>query len=222
MKRPLALATVLKEALAGLHLEEAALDARILAMWAEVVGEQLGAVSRAATVRAGTLTVITQSSAWSQDLSFHRPTIFERYRERLGRDRHGRDYVREIRFRVGVLPVRRGKGDGANLAGKRLAVRGIRLPDARIREISTGIASDDEEMAQAIRRSLTRQAQADQWNREHGAAACTRCGAAHRTGTPLCPACRIEDGDTPVRGHAEPDPPYVPRNPAPGASNSDG
>ena len=68
--------------------------------WPQVVGEQMARASEAQRVQAGgTLLVNTRSSVWSQELSFHKPAILRRYKERLGKE-----WVKDLRFSVG--PVR--------------------------------------------------------------------------------------------------------------------
>jgi predicted nucleic acid-binding Zn ribbon protein len=71
--------------------------------WAEVVGPQVAAVTRAEAVNAeGTLWVRVASSAWANELSLMAPRILGR----LNHDRQG--HIKEIRWLVGLpAPDRR-------------------------------------------------------------------------------------------------------------------
>lgn len=178
------LAAVLNQALKNLDLQEAALEARVVMLWPEVVGPQLSKATEARRVQAGTLLVVTRNSAWNQELSFQKAHIVRRYRERLGED-----YVKDVRFTVGAV---RGKAEPGNQAPPDEEVRRIRLPVDEVARIRAASEGADAELAQAIRRALTREAQIRHWHLEHGARACERCGAAHRSPHERCPACRLE------------------------------
>lgn len=179
------LSAVLAQALKNLDLEEAALEARAVMLWPEIVGPQLARATEARKVQGGTLVVVTRNSAWNQELSFQKTGIVRRYRERLGRE-----YVTDVRFNVGAV---RGRVEpSATGTPPEEEVRRIRLPADEIAAIRAASESGDPELAQAIRRALTREAQLRRWQLSHGARACTSCGSAHRTPHDRCPACRLE------------------------------
>ena len=180
------LSKILDDAMRRLDLGEAALDARAVMLWAEVVGPQMAKASEAQKVQAGTLLVTARSSAWNQELTFQRQTILRRYRERLGKD-----YIKDLRFTVG--PVRGVVDPSASHNPPEAEVRRIRLPEAEVARIQEASQGGDPELSQAIRRALTREAQLREWRLRHGAKACPRCGAAFRTQQDLCPACRQDD-----------------------------
>jgi predicted nucleic acid-binding Zn ribbon protein len=70
--------------------------ANVVDRWAEVVGPQVAAVTRAEAVNAdGTLWVRVASSAWANELSLMAPRILAR----INQDRQGQ--IREIRWLVG-------------------------------------------------------------------------------------------------------------------------
>jgi predicted nucleic acid-binding Zn ribbon protein len=177
------LSRVLEEALKKLDLTDAALEARAVMLWPQIVGPHMAKASEAQRVRGGTLLVVTRSSGWNQEFGFQKGAILRRYRERLGTD-----FVKDLRFSVG--PVRGSPVAPAGQPPPDAEVRRIRLPEARIEEIRRASATDDPELSQAIRRALTHEAQLRQWHLEHGARACPGCGAAHRSARDLCPACR--------------------------------
>ena len=179
------LSRVLEDALRRLD-HDAGLEARAVMLWAEIVGPQMAAASEVRTFQGGTLVVTTRSSGWNQEFTFQKERILRRYRERLGKE-----VVRDLRFKVG--PVR-GVSPAAELRSPpEEEVRRIRLPASEVEAIRKASESDDPELAQAVRRALTREAQVRIWRLRHGAKACPRCGAAYHTPHDLCPACRQDD-----------------------------
>jgi predicted nucleic acid-binding Zn ribbon protein len=177
------LSQVLESALKRLELEDAALEARAVMVWPQIVGEQMARATEAQKVQAGTLVVITRSSSWSQELAFQKPGIVRKYRDRLGKD-----FVKDLRFVVGA--VRGLASPGALSRPPEAEVRRIRLPQEEVDRIARASETGDPELAQAIRRALTHEAQLRLWHLEHGAKSCPRCGAAYRTVHDVCPACR--------------------------------
>jgi predicted nucleic acid-binding Zn ribbon protein len=185
------LSHVLDEALRKLDLTEAALEARAVMLWPEIVGPQVARASEARKVQGGTLLVVTRSSAWNQELGFQKEAVLRSYKERLGKA-----FVRDLRCTVG--PVR-GVAP-AHAEPPPAEVARIRLSQTEIEQIRRASQTEDPELSQAIRRALTREAQVRQWQLEHGARPCPRCGAAYRTSQPLCPACRQDDATAGVPG----------------------
>ncbi|MFN3651887.1 MAG: DUF721 domain-containing protein [Armatimonadota bacterium] len=180
------LAEVLSGTLRRLELEDAALEAKALMLWPEIVGEQMAKASEARKIQGGALVVTVRNSAWSQEFAFQKSFILRKLRERLGKE-----LVKDLRFVVGAV---RGVADPhATMRPPTEEVRRIQLSEtenARIRAAAED--TEDPELAQAIRRALTREAQIRQWHLEHGAKACTTCGAAHRSAADVCPACRVK------------------------------
>jgi predicted nucleic acid-binding Zn ribbon protein len=179
------LSQVLEQALRRLD-GDAGLEARAVMLWPEIVGPQLSRVSEVRGVQNGTLVVLTRSSAWNQELSFQKAAILRRYRERLGKE-----VIHDLRCVVGAVRGRAAPSAAAEPPEEE--IRRIRLPAAEIERIRTAAENPDPELAQAIRRTLTREAQLRHWHLEHGARSCARCGAIHRTSRDLCPACRQDD-----------------------------
>lgn len=63
--------------------------------WAEVVGEQIAAVTSPVSERAGEVTVGCSDSVWAQELDLMQAQLLERLRERLGERA-----PKSLRFRV--------------------------------------------------------------------------------------------------------------------------
>lgn len=176
-----ALSDVLEEAVRRWNLAEPALEARAVQCWPEVVGAQMARASRAERIIAGTLHVTAVSDAWHTEISFLRPLLLRKYRERLGEP-----FVKAIRVRVGRIEA----ASGSAPPPPDEEVRRIRLPEEERARIEAASRADDPELSQAIRRALTREAQLRVWRLEHGARACTQCGCPFRSRGRICPACR--------------------------------
>ncbi|HEY2335639.1 MAG TPA: DUF721 domain-containing protein [Solirubrobacterales bacterium] len=63
--------------------------------WAEVVGEQIDAVAKPVSERAGEVTVSCSDSVWAQELDLMQGQLLERLQERLGESA-----PQSLRFRV--------------------------------------------------------------------------------------------------------------------------
>lgn len=75
--------------------------ARVAAAWPEVVGRDVARHSQPVQILRDTLVVVTQSSAWSEQLSFLSERILASLAERFGLQE-----LRRLRFRVGKLSRR--------------------------------------------------------------------------------------------------------------------
>jgi predicted nucleic acid-binding Zn ribbon protein len=64
-------------------------------VWAELVGEQVAAVSELVSERGGELTVACADAVWAEELDLMQERLLERLRERLGEAA-----PRSLRFRV--------------------------------------------------------------------------------------------------------------------------
>jgi predicted nucleic acid-binding Zn ribbon protein len=95
--KPYAIRDVLNDWLAKSGLAKRLDVSQVVDRWAEVVGPQIAAVTRAEAVNAeGTLWVRVASSAWASELSLMAPRILSK----LNQDRRGQ--IREIRWLTGL------------------------------------------------------------------------------------------------------------------------
>ena len=95
--KPYAIRQVLDDWLAKSGLGKRLDVSQVVDRWAEVVGPQIAAVTRAEAVNAeGTLWVRVASSAWANELSLMAPRILGQ----LNQDRRGQ--IREIRWLTGL------------------------------------------------------------------------------------------------------------------------
>jgi predicted nucleic acid-binding Zn ribbon protein len=95
--KPYAIRQVLDDWLAKSGMGKRLDVSQVVDRWAEVVGPQIAAVTRAEAVNAeGTLWVRVASSAWANELSLMAPRILGK----LNQDRRGQ--IREIRWLTGL------------------------------------------------------------------------------------------------------------------------
>ena len=95
--KPYAIRQVLDDWLAKSGMGKRLDVSQVVDRWAEVVGPQIAAVTRAEAVNAeGTLWVRVASSAWASELSLMAPRILGK----LNQDRRGQ--IREIRWLTGL------------------------------------------------------------------------------------------------------------------------
>jgi predicted nucleic acid-binding Zn ribbon protein len=170
-----------------LQLEPVLREARALTLWPEVVGPQLAAATRAENVREGVLSVVTRTSSWAFELTFHKERILKALNARLGRGT-----VRDIRFRVGCPDEPEAPPPPAPIPPA-AELAATPLSDESAAAIAAAVAAhSDPDLRVRVAEALAAEERRAAWLREHGYRPCARCGALHRRLTPDCPACRRE------------------------------
>ncbi|MFH1137984.1 MAG: DUF721 domain-containing protein [Pseudomonadota bacterium] len=102
--------------------------ARVFDVWAEAVGEYNAANSRPESLNNGRLTVIVESAAWIDRLSYLKQEFIDRLNQALPGP-----LVKEIKFQVGRVALRESPdraGEGRSHT-RQPAVRPLRSPEAR-------------------------------------------------------------------------------------------
>jgi len=84
---------LVRSALGQLGVRERVLEQQAVGNWAEVVGPQIAASSRAERVKEGTLFVSCKSSVWANELSLHKDRIVKGLNKSVGAE-----VVKDIRF----------------------------------------------------------------------------------------------------------------------------
>ena len=143
----------------------------LAAVWEDAVGPELAAQCYPARISDGTLTVLTRSSAWSQQLSFFSERIVAAVQLRLPQTP-----VHRLRFRVGKLPV------GA--AGRPFAREAV-LSDGRCDLRPAALSA-----AEAVSRFRQNVEERKRAKRDAGWKECSRCAASIAPGgRALCMPC---------------------------------
>lgn len=140
------------------------------AVWAELVGEENARHSHPARIANGALTVVTQSGAWSQELSYLSERITAAIRARLPSAG-----IEQLRFRIGKLPTASARPGASS--------RARRAPAGE----APAAAATPQEALGRLRERVTRLQRAKRtagWNE------CSGCGALVAPGgATLCIAC---------------------------------
>jgi len=184
-KRPAGLTRIgadLKETLRALGIEGPAREAMAIGLWSEVVGETIAAATLAVGIHGGILEVRARSSAWAQELSFHKRSILRRLNERLGGA-----VVTDFRCHVGAVASASRVEEPAPIPHEEIA--GMPVPDDVEQRIAAAAQHPDAEIAALVRRALTHEWQLDEWRRRHGYRPCAGCGALCEPDRPRCPGC---------------------------------
>ena len=155
----------------------------LLGAWESAVGPAIARRSLPASFRSGTLTVLTASSAWSNELSYLAPTILDSLRRVVPRSS-----ISKLRFVVAT-------------GRTRLLLEGAKPPSKAGRDRSQLVHMPDavtpqknvrEEVTDLSRRLAQSQAALNQWRDQAGWRHCKGCGSRFSTTTQaldLCAPC---------------------------------
>lgn len=103
--------------------------------WEQAVGPQIAAAARPVALKAGVLTIHVKHSVWLQELTAQKATLLRRVRATASGS-----VVRELRFRLGELPLAQKKPVAAPIAAPppapipfelARAIRGVPSPELR-------------------------------------------------------------------------------------------
>lgn len=112
-------------------------------VWQQAVGEQIANNTAPANVRNGVLFVNVASSVWMQQLNFLRDQILEKLNARLS----NKSQLKEIRFKIGVLPQSFSKVSAEPLPSlseqerEQVAHETASISDPELRDIFQGVIS---------------------------------------------------------------------------------
>jgi predicted nucleic acid-binding Zn ribbon protein len=180
----------LEGVLSGLENAVRIRESLALAYWERVAGPQAAAASRADSVRDGVLFVITRSSTWSHELTFHKTRLITELNRWIGRP-----VIKDIQFRArGVEETAASPEPSDHPTPEELKL--VRLPrseQATLRKEMEELYESvpDASLRQMIAEQMIRNARLRRWRLEHGWQECAKCTALHKTGEDLCPVCRL-------------------------------
>jgi len=99
---PQEVSEVLARALNRAGLDKEINRYRFVLHWKEIVGEDIARFARPEGFKDGSLIVMVMTSAWAQELSFHRETILARLRKFAGDEL----VIKDLIFQVDAQPSR--------------------------------------------------------------------------------------------------------------------
>lgn len=156
----------------------------LAAAWERAVGGQIALRSRPTRLNAGILTVLTASSAWSDELTFLAPTIIEALRRAVPEAK-----LRRLRFMVASGRTKL-LLEGARFRGRGVLRKESHNVHARVtHEPQAGV---EEDASATVARLAQLQRSLDDWRDRTGWRRCTACQRRfipESTATALCAPC---------------------------------
>ena len=174
---------MLRSTLRELGIQERVLEQQVLAKWAQTVGPQIAASSRAEAVREGVLFVLCKSSMWSSELSLHKTDIVKRLNAAVGKE-----VVKDIRFSARGFRKAEDKAQSDQIT---TPLDSIPL-DAEETKSAEEAASacDSDELAAKVRQAILTSKRLREVKLKEGYKPCAKCSALHEGKHELCENCR--------------------------------
>lgn len=182
MSNPLGLGPIVSEILKGLDMNTRVKEQMCILAWDAVVGKRIASAAQPEFIRDGRLFVVTKSSVWANELTFHKQDIMEKLNREVGANA-----VKEIIFRTGRLAP---KDPDKSADTEELDSEGIPISDSELEQLEAA-AKDAGLAADMIKGVLATSLRFEKWKEAHGWKPCSRCGALQNTTTELCPICRM-------------------------------
>lgn len=179
------LGDLLARSLKEMGLEPKVRERQALAMWAEVVGPQIAAASTARDVRDGVLFVSCKSSAWSNELAFHKSEIVGRLNEAVGGEA-----IKDIRFSARGFTRKPGSQTQAGELNPENGIEWV-APTEEDEQAARRVAeqSGSEDLAERIRRAVVSGRRLSQQKRSEGWKTCPGCGSPYPGPQDACEHC---------------------------------
>jgi predicted nucleic acid-binding Zn ribbon protein len=154
-------------------------EQQAIVAWESVAGRVVAAHSRAEVVRDGVLLVVTDTTAWAQELGMRRKELLDRLAAQVGSG-----VIRDIHFRSGMR--RRAR----RAAASRLRPAEMKLSGRQERRIGLAAAPiEDEDLRRRAERAFLALGRMAEWRRRTGWRRCRRCGQLQRVGRRWCASC---------------------------------
>ena len=175
----------LKSTLQSLGVQEKLLEQKALAKWAQTVGPQIAASTRADAVREGVLFVCCKSSMWSSELTLHKDDIVKKLNAAVGKQ-----VVKDIRFTArGFRKVEEVLEEPVEGRIARLDKIAVPEEDARSAEEAAAMCESDV-LAARIREAILTSKRLKEVKLQEGYKPCVRCSELHNGKYDICDSCR--------------------------------
>lgn len=177
------ISVVLEHTLQNLDLSGRLLEQKAIEKWAQAVGPQIAASSRAESVREGVLFACCKNSMWSAELTLHKPTIIQKLNAALGKE-----VIKDIHFKArGFRKLEQPKHEG----GDCVAVDAMELDESDIKAAEQAAAAcKSEELSRKIKQAIIVSKQLKLAKLKEGYKPCSRCGELHDGKYDRCDSCR--------------------------------
>ena len=158
--RPKRIRRILNATLRKLGLEKRIKEYAILSFWNDAVGENIALHTRPIKVYDGRLTVLVESSSWTQELTFLKSGIMERLNSTIGKK-----VIKDIYFKIGEInpaPLQRNgvkKSFPEEKKEKAIDLERVKLDKGKRRKIEESLKKiEDPEIKKILKDFLTKEA----------------------------------------------------------------
>jgi len=180
---------VMGGAMQAFNIDKRLSESRLMAAWSEIVGEQVAAQTKVMNFRYGTLVVAVRSASWTQQLSFMRDDIIQKYTKQFGRG-----ILRDIRFQqTGYSsPEEPSPSEKEKPQSPKISASAQTLTQGDLDRISERVQSiEDLELREKVARFLTSTLVRERAMREAGWRRCTGCSTYYNA-EESCPICACQ------------------------------
>ena len=148
--RPRRIRRILDATLRKLGLEKRIKECAILSFWNDAVGENIASHTKPVKVYDGRMTVLVESSSWTQELTFLKSGIMERLNSTIGRK-----VIKDIYFKIGEIK----KSFPEEKKEKTINLEGVELDKGKIKKIEESLEKiADPEIREILKNFLTKEA----------------------------------------------------------------
>lgn len=148
--RPKRIRRILNATLRKLGLEKRIKECAILSFWNEAVGESIALHTKPIKVYDGRLTVLVESSSWTQELTFLKSGIMEKLNSTIGKE-----VIKDIYFKIGEIK----KSFPEEKKEKTIDLESVKLDKGKRRKIEESLEKiEDPEIKKILKDFLTKEA----------------------------------------------------------------
>ena len=148
--RPRRIRRILNATLRKLGLEKRIKECAILSFWNDAVGENIASHTKPVKVYDGRMTVLVESSSWTQELTFLKSGIMERLNSTIGRK-----VIKDIYFKIGEIK----KSFPEEKKEKTIDLESVKLDKEKKKRIEESLEKiKDPEIREILKNFLTKEA----------------------------------------------------------------
>ncbi|MCG2675566.1 DUF721 domain-containing protein [bacterium] len=148
--RPKRIKRILNAILRKLGLEKRIKECAILSLWNDAVGENIALHTKPLKVYDGRMTVLVESSSWTQELTFLKNRIIERLNRSIGKE-----VIKDIYFKIGEIK----KSFPEEKKEKTIDLESVKLDKEKRKKIEESLEKiEDPEIKKILKNFLTKEA----------------------------------------------------------------
>ena len=148
--RPKRIKRILNAILRKLGLEKRIKECAILSFWNDAVGENIALHTKPLKVYDGRMTVLVESSSWTQELTFLKNRIIERLNRSIGKE-----VIKDIYFKIGEIK----KSFPEEKKEKTIDLESVKLDKEKRKKIEESLEKiEDPEIKKILKNFLTKEA----------------------------------------------------------------